>query len=70
LRYVKLDPGYTQSLTSSNEPRDLDLYGAFGEDKPNLSSDFNVKGLRPILKEKEGDMYMLRDASGLYYLWD
>jgi len=65
LCYVKLDPFYAQSLTWSNEPRDLDLYGAFDEEEPNLSIDFNVQGLRPILIVKEGETYLLKDASDL-----
>lgn len=67
--YVKLKPSYAQDLTWSNDPGDLDLYGAFRKGKPNLASDFRVKGLRPILKEKDGDWYLLMDAKD-YYLWD
>jgi len=69
-RYVKLKPEFTKFLTWSNDPHDLDLYGAFSKDEPNLSSDFNVKGLRPSLKDPEIDQYILQDANGLYYLWD
>lgn len=38
-----------------NDPRDLDLYGAFGEKIPNLENNYNIEGLRPILKERRGD---------------
>jgi hypothetical protein len=70
MRFIKLDPMFTKKLTWSNDPRELDLYGAFKEGKPNLSSDFNVPGLRPILKEKHGDeLWILQDTYGVYYLW-
>ncbi|KAF2833277.1 hypothetical protein CC86DRAFT_399909 [Ophiobolus disseminans] len=71
LLYIKLKPEYTEGLTWSNDPRDLDLQGIFSQDKPNLSSGFNVEGLRPILKEEDGeDPWILRDAQGSCYLWD
>ncbi|KAF1911801.1 hypothetical protein BDU57DRAFT_523808 [Ampelomyces quisqualis] len=70
-RYIKLRSEYTDSLSWTNDPRDLDLDGAFNELKPNLSNDFNVPGLRPILKDKYGDeMWILRDDAGVYYLWN
>jgi hypothetical protein len=65
-RFIKLDPKFTKKLTWSNDLRELDLYGAFKEGKPNLSSDFNVPGLRPILKEKHGDeLWILQDTQCL-----
>lgn len=70
LRYIKFDSFYTQSLTWSNEPHHSDLYEAFDEEEHNFFSDFNVQGLRPMLKEKEGEMYLLKDVSDLYSLWD
>jgi hypothetical protein len=48
----------------------LDLHGAFSVDKPNLSSDFHVQGLRPIVKEEDGETWILQDAKGTFYLWD
>ena len=33
-------------------------------------ADFNVQGLRPILREDDSDRYILRDAEGIYYLWE
>lgn len=71
LPYIKLDPDYTKNLTWSNDPRDLDLHGAFSLKKPNLSSDYDVDGLQPILKEEDGeDPWILQDAEGMFYLWD
>lgn len=70
-QYIKLQSEFTADLTWSNDPSDLDLYCAFGEDKPNLFSDFHLDDrLYPILKEKEGDMYILRDTKHVYYVWD
>jgi len=69
-RYLELDAGFTQYLTWSNNPQNLDLYGAFSKDEPNLSSDYNIKDLRPILKEEDGDKCLLENTEGSYYLWD
>lgn len=69
LPYVKLSPEYTQTITWSNDPRDLNPCGAFSEEKSNLSSDFKVNGLHPIVKAAKRDKYILQDAKGIYYLW-
>jgi hypothetical protein len=45
-------------------------HGSFSKDEPNLSSDFNMKGLRPIVRQKDGDTFILQDLRGIYYLWD
>lgn len=60
----------TKGLTWSNDPCDLDLNGAFSEVRPNLSSDFNIEGVRPVLKEKTKDdrPWILQDAEGSFYL--
>jgi hypothetical protein len=40
------------------------------DSKPNLSSDFNVPGLRPIIKENfDEEQWILRDEMGVYYTW-
>lgn len=69
-RYIKLDSGYTQYATWSNDPRDLDLYRAFRAEGPNLSTDFNVDGLKPILRKKDRELYLMKDAKDMYYLWN
>lgn len=69
-RYVELDLGFTQYLTRSNDLQDLDLYGAFSKDEPNLSSNYHVKHLRSILKERDSERCLLIDAEGSYYVWD
>lgn len=63
-------PSYTCYHTWTNEPRDLDLYGDFSAKEPNLSTDFNVPGLKPIIKESDGDMFLLTDSGGKLYVWD
>jgi hypothetical protein len=58
-----------KTLAWSNDPRNLELEVAFSETKPNLSSDFDVPGLRPIIKEEDGgDQWLLQDAEGKFYL--
>lgn len=69
-RYVKLDPDYYLYHTWSNSPQDLDLDGVFSIEAPNLASDFNVKGLKLIMKDSDCDMFLLTDADGKFYLWD
>jgi hypothetical protein len=71
-RYVKLKPEYTRYLTWSNDPRDFDLNVHFSQDPPNLSSDFKVNSLRPIIREppEDGDTILMKDAKGTYYMWD
>lgn len=69
-RYIKLSASYTWDHTWSNDPDDLDLYGAFGADIPNLSNDFKIRGLKPIIKDGKTDLFLLIDADNIYYLWD
>lgn len=61
-RYIKLDPEFHKHLVWSTDPRDLGLHGTFSEDNPNLSSDFNMQGLKPILKEDGGNRWILKDT--------
>lgn len=68
--YVKIDPDYTLYHTWSNESGDLNMYRVFSEEEPNLSSDFNVKGLKPTVKDSYCEMFLLTDSNGNFYLWD
>ncbi|CAO2650524.1 Nn.00g018160.m01.CDS01 [Neocucurbitaria sp. VM-36] len=70
LPYVQLNDDYNRRLCWSNEPIDLKLPSYFDPDQLNLSKDFNVDGLCPVIKEKDSDTFILRDAKCRYYLWD
>jgi hypothetical protein len=65
-RYMKPKPEYTRYLTWSNDPRDFDFNVHFCEDPPNLSSEFEVDGLRPIVREppEDGNTILMKDAKG------
>lgn len=71
LPYVQLDSDYTNSLCWSNDPGQLSLQTYFDPDKPNLSSDFNVPGLSPILREYGGrHRFILKGSKGRFYVWN
>jgi len=43
----------------------------FRPETPNLSSDFIVDGLRPVLRELEAtERFILKDSQNRFYLWD
>jgi hypothetical protein len=41
----------------------------FDHQKPNISRDFGLDGLQPVIRETESDIFLLQDASGNYYQW-
>jgi hypothetical protein len=51
LSYVSLKPAYLKRICWSTDPRDLASQTYFNLTRPNLSRDFNVEGLQPILRE-------------------
>jgi hypothetical protein len=70
LPYVPLDPEFMKYMCWSNHPNDLELAVYFNKLTPNLSTDYNVEGLKPVVKEKRSYRFILRDAKQRYYLWD
>jgi len=68
--YVDLGPKFAKDFTWSNDPNDLMLVTYFGQNEPNLATDFNIDGLKPIVREKDGDTFLLVDAQNRYYIWN
>lgn len=68
--YIALDPNFTKWLCWSNDPADLSLNVYFDLEEPNLSTDFKVDGLRPVVKENDSDTFILQDAKGRFYFWE
>jgi hypothetical protein len=70
LPYVKLHLEYMQDMCWTNDPKYLHLEVYFGNSEPNLSANYRVDGLKPVIKEKDCDRFILRDAKGRFYIWD
>ncbi|KAF1840930.1 uncharacterized protein K460DRAFT_359473 [Cucurbitaria berberidis CBS 394.84] len=70
LPYVALDPEAMKWLPWSNDPANLYLSVYFNATVPNLSAEFNVGGLRPVVKEDDSDMFILQDAKNYFYFWE
>jgi hypothetical protein len=68
--YVDLGPKFSKDLTWSNDPSDLMLETYFDQDEPNLATDFNIDGLKPIIRQKGGNTFLLVDAQNRYYIWN
>lgn len=47
---------------------ELDVY--FHPEKPNLAEAFDLDGLCPVLKEKEGPSYLLTDRENRFYIFN
>ncbi|KAF2833276.1 hypothetical protein CC86DRAFT_415021 [Ophiobolus disseminans] len=69
LPYVALDPEVMRYLCWSNNPNELWLDVYFNPLEPNLSQAYNVAGLRPVVREKDGDAFILQDEKKRFYLW-
>jgi hypothetical protein len=71
LWYLPLDPEFTAPLSWTNDPNDLSIETYFNPNKINLGQSYNIKGLRPVLRE-EGEPYnfILVDDEQRWYLWD
>jgi hypothetical protein len=70
LPYVPLSPKFMDYLCWSNDPDDMYLETYFDKSKPNLSNDYEVVDLKPVVKEISKDRFILRDPRERFYLWD
>jgi hypothetical protein len=68
--YVPLSPKFMDYLCWSNDPDDLYLETYFDKFKPNLSNDYEVVDLKPVVKEISKDRFILRDPRERFYLWN
>ncbi|KAI2789270.1 hypothetical protein POX_e07300 [Penicillium oxalicum] len=64
---VKVD--LPPNSTWTNESGHLELSTFFDPSKPNLSRDFGIDGLQPVIRAMGHDTFLLRDASGNFYQW-
>jgi hypothetical protein len=55
--------------TWTNEATQLELTTYFDPNKPNLSNDFGINGLQPVIRDTESDVFLLQDGSGNFYQW-
>ncbi|KAF1911803.1 hypothetical protein BDU57DRAFT_551852 [Ampelomyces quisqualis] len=68
--YVPLQPEVMEYLCWSNDPNDLYLETYFDPKNPNMINAYNVEGLKPVVREKDSDTFILQDAKKQFYLWD
>ncbi|KAE8842686.1 hypothetical protein PTNB73_00738 [Pyrenophora teres f. teres] len=70
--FLKLRDDYTNGLTWSNHPRDLAITTYFDPKKElTLGDDFNIEGLRPVLREESPlDRFLLVDNVMRWYIFD
>ena len=69
--WVNLGLDFPKDVLWSNDPADLHLNIYFDTAKTsNLSHDYDIQGLKPIIAEKEGDTFLLTDSQWRYYSWN
>lgn len=56
--------------TWTNDAMELELTTYFDPNKPNLATDFGLDSLRPVIRDTEGDIFLLQDGSGRFYEWN
>jgi hypothetical protein len=59
-----------QNMRWSNNPNDLYLEVYFDKSKPNLSADYGVHGLQPVIRQNGTDRFILCDSKKRFYLWN
>lgn len=55
--------------TWTNDAAKLDLSTYFDPNKPNISTDFGVDGLQPVVRDTEGGLFLLQDSGSRFYRW-
>jgi hypothetical protein len=69
--WLRLKSEYTAPLCWTNDPRHLKIDTYFDPDKINIGDNFNIEGLRPVLREDDNEYnFILEDADGRWYLWE
>lgn len=64
---VKVD--LPKHCTWTNEAARLALTTYFDPTLPNLSSDFGLNSLQPVIRDTEDDVFLLQDGEGKFYQW-
>lgn len=68
-KYVNLGEKFEKSFAWTNDPKDMDIATYFS-DEPSIGGSYNIKGLKPVIKDKFSEEYLLTDAEGKYYRWN
>ncbi|KAL6714841.1 hypothetical protein ACLMJK_007101 [Lecanora helva] len=58
--HIDLGPAFYEYYTWSNNKDVLELDTYFNSKKPNLGDEFGLKGLQPVIREKDGDTFLLK----------
>ncbi|KAF2833279.1 hypothetical protein CC86DRAFT_399911 [Ophiobolus disseminans] len=67
---VPLEDDFVDSLCWSNDPGHLALETYFDPKKPSLAGDFQVDGLRPVIREDhDRHRFILMDNKNRFYVW-
>lgn len=68
-QYHDLGEDFPTWLAWTNKKEELDLDTFFDPTKPNLATGFDVKGLKPVIRERGETGYLLEDdKNGFYYM--
>src|SRR5689334_20318104 len=68
-KYVNLGENFSKALSWTNDPKDLDIATYF-DAEPSIGGSYNIQGLKPVIKDKFSEEYLLTDAAGNYYRWN
>lgn len=63
-----LGAAFPARLSWTNNPNELLLSKYFRPNPPNLATSYRIPGLRPVLKQPSGNMFLLADNSGNFYI--
>ena len=69
LNYIPLGKDFVKAYSWTNDPKDLDVETYFDKE-PSIGGSYNIKGLKPVIKDKFSQEYLLKDDDGNYYRWD
>ncbi|KIX94048.1 uncharacterized protein Z520_10074 [Fonsecaea multimorphosa CBS 102226] len=65
---VKIDP-FPTKYTWTNDTSLLDIATYFDPGAPNLAVDFGLDGLQPVIRQIDGDVFLVQDKLGKFYKW-
>ncbi|KAJ5970780.1 uncharacterized protein N7479_000698 [Penicillium vulpinum] len=66
---LSLGSRFFEYYSWSNKPADFPLDSHFDPDRPNIGDEFSLSGLQPVIKKKDEDLFLLKDANDDFYKW-
>lgn len=69
-QHVDLKGDFQDIWSWTNDVKAMDMNVYFDPKKPNLAEAFDLDGLRPIIRDREGTTYLLTDNNGRFYICD